>query len=180
MPPTFFRYSFNHSLIAGTSANPPTMAHRGIVQSLVAQQLFDEIWVLPVYQHIFSDKRNNLADFDDRKSFFVHFSLFLSFKPSFLSFFSISLSLSLSLTLSVCLYIYLSVFLSICISFNSVGLSLSLPRPPSMSFSLSSCLSFSHTYTNTFIRPLFLSLLVPFFLDFSFSILLLPFFLCIF
>lgn len=43
--------------IYGLSANPPTIAHRNIIAHLCSQRLFDEIWVLPVYQHIFDSKR---------------------------------------------------------------------------------------------------------------------------
>jgi nicotinic acid mononucleotide adenylyltransferase len=52
----------------GTSANPPTgsSGHVGIVQALSSMQKFDEIRVLPVYQHTFSSKRNQLAAFEHR------------------------------------------------------------------------------------------------------------------
>jgi nicotinic acid mononucleotide adenylyltransferase len=44
----------------GLSANPPTghSGHLGIVRFLVQTGLFDEIWVLPVYQHMFAAKRS--------------------------------------------------------------------------------------------------------------------------
>jgi nicotinic acid mononucleotide adenylyltransferase len=44
----------------GLSANPPTGkgGHLGIVQFLVGTGLFDEVWVLPVYQHMFAAKRS--------------------------------------------------------------------------------------------------------------------------
>ena len=47
----------NRIAIYGLSANPPTIAHRNIIAHLCSQRLFDEIWVLPVYQHIFDSKR---------------------------------------------------------------------------------------------------------------------------
>jgi nicotinic acid mononucleotide adenylyltransferase len=59
----------------GTSANPPTGkgGHVGIVSSLsslVADQgtspRFDEVRVLPVYRHMFEEKRGNQVNFDDR------------------------------------------------------------------------------------------------------------------
>lgn len=44
----------------GLSANPPTghSGHLGIVRFLVETGLFDEVWVLPVYQHMFAAKRS--------------------------------------------------------------------------------------------------------------------------
>lgn len=63
----------------GTSANPPTGlgGHAGIVQYLASMTsstdethstslLFHEIRVLPVYKHMFHEKRNILANFQDR------------------------------------------------------------------------------------------------------------------
>lgn len=52
-------------LLYGTSANPPTalQGHMGVVA--FCQPLFDEIWILPVYQHIYSTKRH-LASFEHR------------------------------------------------------------------------------------------------------------------
>lgn len=43
----------------GLSANPPTghSGHLGVVEYLVETGLFDEVWILPVYQHMFSTKR---------------------------------------------------------------------------------------------------------------------------
>lgn len=51
----------------GLSANPPTgeSGHVGIVRALVQTGRFDEIWILPVYQHMYSSKRN-LAPYDHR------------------------------------------------------------------------------------------------------------------
>jgi nicotinic acid mononucleotide adenylyltransferase len=44
----------------GLSANPPTghIGHQGIVRFLVQTGLFHEVWVLPVYQHMFASKRS--------------------------------------------------------------------------------------------------------------------------
>uniref|UniRef100_K3WUW0 Cytidyltransferase-like domain-containing protein n=1 Tax=Globisporangium ultimum (strain ATCC 200006 / CBS 805.95 / DAOM BR144) TaxID=431595 RepID=K3WUW0_GLOUD len=52
-------------LLYGTSANPPTglQAHMGAVA--YCRSLFDEVWLLPVYQHIYSSKRQ-LAPFPHR------------------------------------------------------------------------------------------------------------------
>mmetsp|Transcript_7540 Transcript_7540/g.10674 ORF Transcript_7540/g.10674 Transcript_7540/m.10674 type:complete len:299 (+) Transcript_7540:43-939(+) len=53
--------------IFGLSANPPTnlFGHTGIVRYLVQSHLFAEIWVLPVYQHMYIAKRN-LESFEHR------------------------------------------------------------------------------------------------------------------
>jgi len=58
----------------GTSANPPTGkgGHRGIVEHLLSltsrdgAPAFDEIRVLPVYRHMFDNKRGNQASYEDR------------------------------------------------------------------------------------------------------------------
>ncbi|KAL7694624.1 putative nicotinate/nicotinamide nucleotide adenylyltransferase [Plasmopara halstedii] len=52
-------------LLFGLSANPPTgqRGHMGIVQH--CRNLYDEIWLMPVYQHIYSSKRQ-LAPFEHR------------------------------------------------------------------------------------------------------------------
>ena len=44
-----------HVCLFGTSANPPTneCGHLGIIQHLETMD-FDEIWVLPVYSHMFA------------------------------------------------------------------------------------------------------------------------------
>lgn len=49
-----------HIAIFGLSANPPTGngGHRGIVEYLKNTNRFDEIWIFPVYQHMFAAKRN--------------------------------------------------------------------------------------------------------------------------
>ncbi|MGF1509191.1 MAG: nicotinate-nicotinamide nucleotide adenylyltransferase [Myxococcota bacterium] len=60
--------------VFGLSANPPTgdAGHRGIVRWLgqtplpeAADRVVDEIWILPVYRHAFSQKRD-LAAFEHR------------------------------------------------------------------------------------------------------------------
>lgn len=52
-------------LLFGLSANPPTgpTGHMGLVKH--CRNLFDEIWLLPVYQHMYSSKRQ-LAPFKHR------------------------------------------------------------------------------------------------------------------
>ncbi|KAE9005779.1 hypothetical protein PR003_g2095 [Phytophthora rubi] len=52
-------------LLFGLSANPPTgsTGHMGVVRH--CRPMFDEIWLLPVYQHIYSSKRQ-LAPFAHR------------------------------------------------------------------------------------------------------------------
>lgn len=52
-------------LLYGTSANPLTglQGHMGAVA--YCRQLVDEVWILPVYQHIYSTKRQ-LAPFHHR------------------------------------------------------------------------------------------------------------------
>jgi nicotinic acid mononucleotide adenylyltransferase len=52
----------------GLSANPPTglSGHQGVVRLLTHCGQFDEVWVLPVYAHIYSSKRHLLVDFEDR------------------------------------------------------------------------------------------------------------------
>ncbi|KAF0683241.1 Aste57867_24673 [Aphanomyces stellatus] len=52
-------------LVYGTSANPPVGmgGHMGIVEHFAHE--FDEVWVLPVYQHIYSSKRH-LETFEHR------------------------------------------------------------------------------------------------------------------
>lgn len=64
--------SQKHILLYGLSANPPTgdEGHRGIVKYLVehsedSDKKFNEIWILPVYQHASSSKRN-LLDYEHR------------------------------------------------------------------------------------------------------------------
>jgi nicotinic acid mononucleotide adenylyltransferase len=50
----------------GTSANPPTNAHVGVVEALMKLKEFDEIHILPVYSHTFHSKRNQLIDYNHR------------------------------------------------------------------------------------------------------------------
>ena len=54
--------------VFGSSANPPTgeRGHVGIVRALAALPHFDEIRVVPVYNHPFSTKRKQLAPFEHR------------------------------------------------------------------------------------------------------------------
>ncbi|CAM9353715.1 unnamed protein product, partial [Hapterophycus canaliculatus] len=51
-------------LLFGTSGNPPTGrdGHSGMIEYFVNLGRFDEIWVLPVYQHMFSAKRSAMAE----------------------------------------------------------------------------------------------------------------------
>lgn len=44
--------------VFGLSGNPPTGSngHCGIVNYLVQTELFDELWILPVFQHMYSTK----------------------------------------------------------------------------------------------------------------------------
>jgi nicotinic acid mononucleotide adenylyltransferase len=51
--------------IFGTSVNPPTNGHIAIVNFFANQNIFDEIWVHPVYEHMFSSKRS-LQSFEHR------------------------------------------------------------------------------------------------------------------
>ncbi|CAN0406703.1 unnamed protein product [Ascophyllum nodosum] len=60
-------------LLFGTSGNPPTGrdGHSGIVDYFVNLERFDELWVLPVYKHMFASKRDTMAEpgaptFEDR------------------------------------------------------------------------------------------------------------------
>eukprot|EP01031_Cornospumella_fuschlensis_P026058 gene26058-31464_t len=55
-------------VLFGVSANPPTGlgGHQGIVRSLVSQEKYDEVWVLPVFNHIYSSKRSLLLPFFHR------------------------------------------------------------------------------------------------------------------
>ncbi len=61
--------------IYGLSANPPTGlgGHQGIVRYIASSEFqasyqlqIDEIWILPVYTHIFSTKKSQLISFEDR------------------------------------------------------------------------------------------------------------------
>ncbi|CAM9170041.1 unnamed protein product [Ectocarpus sp. 12 AP-2014] len=50
-------------LLFGLSGNPPTGrdGHGGMIEYFVNLERFSEIWVLPVYQHMFSAKRKAMA-----------------------------------------------------------------------------------------------------------------------
>jgi nicotinic acid mononucleotide adenylyltransferase len=53
----------------GTSANPPTGegGHLGIATALTKMGVFDEIRILPVFRHMFAEKRNpEQPSFQDR------------------------------------------------------------------------------------------------------------------
>lgn len=57
----------------GLSANPPHLGHVGIVKALSKlkcddeeEEQFDEIRILPVYTHMFKEKRGNQASYQDR------------------------------------------------------------------------------------------------------------------
>ena len=51
----------------GLSANPPTYTggHTGIVRFLVNTRLFQQIWILPVYKHVY-DKNKEFESFEHR------------------------------------------------------------------------------------------------------------------
>jgi nicotinate (nicotinamide) nucleotide adenylyltransferase len=53
--------------IFGGSFNPPTgeTGHVGIIKKIVENGEFDQVWILPVYSHVF-DKNKKLADYDLR------------------------------------------------------------------------------------------------------------------
>lgn len=42
--------------IFGGSFNPPHIGHKQVLEHLAAQPQFDEVWVVPVYQHAFGKK----------------------------------------------------------------------------------------------------------------------------
>nr|CCA26663.1 conserved hypothetical protein [Albugo laibachii Nc14] len=54
-------------LIYGLSANPPTgfEGHLGIIRHFQQRKSFDEIWILPVYRHMYREK-SNLATLQHR------------------------------------------------------------------------------------------------------------------
>lgn len=52
--------------VFGTSADPPHKGHMMVVQMLVDSGDYDEVWVLPVYVHMFSSKDKSLSPFDQR------------------------------------------------------------------------------------------------------------------
>ena len=49
--------------IFGLSANPPTgyQGHLGVVNFLISLDKFDEIWIMPVYSHIYMSKKSLLS-----------------------------------------------------------------------------------------------------------------------
>lgn len=53
--------------VVGFSANPPTddTGHGGMIKHLVESTEYDEIWLLPVYKHMF-DSKSNLLTFEHR------------------------------------------------------------------------------------------------------------------
>lgn len=52
--------------VFGTSADPPHRGHQMVVQMLVDSGDYDEVWVLPVFVHMFSSKDKSLSPFDER------------------------------------------------------------------------------------------------------------------
>lgn len=54
--------------VFGLSANPPTglHGHQGIVRRLCSSHQFDEVWILPVFTHMYASKRDLLIPFDHR------------------------------------------------------------------------------------------------------------------
>jgi nicotinate (nicotinamide) nucleotide adenylyltransferase len=52
----------------GLSADPPTgeSGHVGVVKTLSQMDEFDQVRVLPVYRHTFSEKRNRLTSYEER------------------------------------------------------------------------------------------------------------------
>ena len=64
LPPVL---SNSHIGLYGLSANPPTgeSGHLGIIQYYQSTSIFNEIWIIPVYKHMFSSK-SNMIDFEHR------------------------------------------------------------------------------------------------------------------
>ena len=64
--------------VFGTSADPPHNGHMMVVQMLVDSAQYDEVWVLPVFVHMFSSKDKSLSPFDQRMEMcrlaFEHYS----------------------------------------------------------------------------------------------------------
>ena len=52
--------------VFGTSSDPPHRGHMTVVEMLVNSGDYDELWVLPVYVHMFSSKDKSLTPFDHR------------------------------------------------------------------------------------------------------------------
>jgi len=61
------RYLKKKVLLFGLSGNPPTgdSGHRGIIKAIINLHSYDEIWILPVYEHTYNSKKN-LLPFDTR------------------------------------------------------------------------------------------------------------------
>lgn len=89
------RYIKKKVILLGLSGNPPTgdSGHRGIVRAIEKLYSYDEIWILPVYQHTFNSKRNllpfeirmrlcelNFGDFKNCKVLPIERDLFLYHK----------------------------------------------------------------------------------------------------
>ncbi|MBA3460263.1 MAG: nicotinate (nicotinamide) nucleotide adenylyltransferase [Deltaproteobacteria bacterium] len=55
----------------GGSFNPPHVAHELVALYVLETQPVDELWFLPVYQHVF-DKNRGLAPFEDRVAMCQH------------------------------------------------------------------------------------------------------------
>ena len=51
--------------VLGGAFDPPTKGHTQIAQILIDRLGFDEVWIIPVYQHIF---HKNMSDFEHRMS----------------------------------------------------------------------------------------------------------------
>lgn len=75
----------------GLSANPPSglEGHVGIVRYLVQSNLFSEVWVFPVYQHMYQSKRV-MESYDHRiemcRLCMVNLSLLSSVAPKIMKF----------------------------------------------------------------------------------------------
>ena len=54
--------------IFGTSSDPPHVGHQGVVEMLVNSEDYDEVWIFPVYVHMFTSKNSSLTPFNDRMS----------------------------------------------------------------------------------------------------------------
>jgi len=49
--------------ILGSSFNPPHLGHLAVIEDLIKRDIFDQIWLIPVYYHAFT---KNLAPFEER------------------------------------------------------------------------------------------------------------------
>jgi len=53
-------------LLFGTSCDPPTLkGHSAIVNHLSDTRRFDEVRIMPVYRHMFEDKRSRVEEEDE-------------------------------------------------------------------------------------------------------------------